>query len=148
VAGLTFVAARDLGRYGVTVNCIAPGAATRLTATVPETAQQLRAQAGIASAGQRPSAQADPDMRSPAMVAPMTIYLLLDDAWNINGKIFQVSGGSISLLQDLYPPFRTIFKPGRWTLEELRQHVPAQLMADVANPAPPRDDLTIPGRDA
>ena len=35
VAGLTRVAARDLGRYGVTVNCIAPGAATRLTATVP-----------------------------------------------------------------------------------------------------------------
>ena len=36
VAGLTRVAARDLGRYGVTVNCIAPGAATRLTATVPQ----------------------------------------------------------------------------------------------------------------
>jgi len=32
VAGLTRVAARDLGRYGVTVNCIAPGASTRLTA--------------------------------------------------------------------------------------------------------------------
>jgi len=35
VAGLTRVVARDLGRYGVTCNCIAPGASTRLTATVP-----------------------------------------------------------------------------------------------------------------
>src|SRR5688572_11381598 len=47
VAGLTRVAARDLGRYGVTVNCIAPGAATRLTATVPTEARNIRAARGI-----------------------------------------------------------------------------------------------------
>ena len=35
IAGLTRVVARDLGRYGVTCNAIAPGAATRMTATVP-----------------------------------------------------------------------------------------------------------------
>ena len=51
VAGLTRVAARDLGRYGVTVNCIAPGAATRLTATVPQASRELRAARGIAGAG-------------------------------------------------------------------------------------------------
>ena len=48
VGGLTRVAARDLGRYGVTVNAIAPGAATRLTATVPDSARELRASRGIA----------------------------------------------------------------------------------------------------
>ena len=35
IAGLTRVVARDLGRYGVTCNAIAPGAQTRMTATVP-----------------------------------------------------------------------------------------------------------------
>jgi len=154
VAGLTRVAARDLGRYGVTVNCIAPGAATRLTATVPASAREMRARSGIAGAGgpataPAPAAAAAPEadpMRGPDMVAPMTVYLLLDEAWNINGRIFQVAGGHVGLLQDMYPPFKNIFKNGKWTLDELRQLVPAQLMNGVTNPAPPPADLTIPGR--
>ncbi len=153
VAGLTRVAARDLGRYGVTVNCIAPGAQTRLTATVPQSARELRAQRGIAAAGGPPQAAANraaeeaAAMRTPDMVAPMTIYLLLDEAWNINGRIFQVAGGHIGLLADLYPPFRNIYKHGKWTLDELRMLVPTQLMAGIPNPAPPADDIKIPGRD-
>lgn len=156
VAGLTRVAARDLGRYGVTVNCIAPGATTRLTATVPQSARELRAQRGIAGAGgttpqqdaaNRAAAEAAA-MRGPDMVAPMTVYLLLDEAWNINGRIFQVAGGHVGLLQDMYPPFRNIYKHGKWTLDELRALVPAQLMAGVVNPAPPADDLAIPGRNS
>ncbi len=158
VAGLTRVAARDLGRYGVTVNCIAPGASTRLTATVPQSARDLRASRGIAGAGgpaTAPAAAAPAAnraaeeaaaMRGPDMVAPMTVYLLLDEAWNINGRIFQVAGGHVGLLQDMYPPFKNIYKHGKWTLDELRMVVPAQLMAGVQNPAPPAEDLEIPGR--
>src|SRR5438093_8509902 len=48
IAGLTRVVARDLGRYGVTCNCIAPGAMTRMVAQVPESTRTLRAQRGIA----------------------------------------------------------------------------------------------------
>ena len=154
VAGLTRVAARDLGRYGVTVNCIAPGAATRLTATVPQSARDLRARSGIAGGGppapqaalvNRASEEAA-NMRGPEMVAPMTVYLLLDEAWNINGRIFQVAGGQVGLLQDMYPPFKNIYKHGKWTLDELRMIVPQQLMAGVVNPAPPPPDLAVPGR--
>lgn len=158
VAGLTRVAARDLGRYGVTVNCIAPGATTRLTATVPQSARELRAQRGISSAGgpatapqqteaEKQAAERAAAMRGPDMVAPMTVYLLLDEAWNINGRIFQVAGGHVGLLQDMYPPFKNIYKDGKWTLDQLRQLVPAQLMAGVQNPAPPPADIQIPGRD-
>jgi len=155
VAGLTRVAARDLGRYGVTVNCIAPGAATRLTATVPQAARDLRASRGIAGGGgPAPAAAAATNqaadeaaaMRGPDMVAPMTIYLLLDEAWNINGRIFQVAGGHVGLLPDLYPPFKNIYKHGKWTLDELRMVVPQNLMAGVPNPAPPAEDLQVPGR--
>jgi NAD(P)-dependent dehydrogenase (short-subunit alcohol dehydrogenase family) len=159
VAGLTRVAARDLGRYGVTVNCIAPGASTRLTATVPQSARELRASRGIAGAGgpatapataaasENRAAEEAAAMRGPDMVAPMTVYLLLDEAWNINGRIFQVAGGHVGLLQDMYPPFKNIYKHGKWTLDELRMLVPGQLMAGVQNPAPPAGDLSIPGRD-
>jgi NAD(P)-dependent dehydrogenase (short-subunit alcohol dehydrogenase family) len=152
VGGLTRVVARDLGRYGVTVNCIAPGASTRLTATVPPASRELRASRGIAGGGgpaPAPDAQAAAAaaaMRGPDMVAPMTVYLLLDEAWNINGRIFQVSGGHVGLLQDMYPPFKNIYKDGKWTLSELRQQVPTQLMAGITNPAPPAEDLAIPGR--
>jgi len=152
VAGLTRVAARDLGRYGVTVNCIAPGASTRLTATVPQASRELRAARGIAGAGgpapavDNRAAEEAAAMRGPDMVAPMTVYLLLDEAWNINGRIFQVAGGHIGLLQDMYPPFKNIYKHGKWTLDELRMLVPTQLMAGVQNPAPPAEDLEIPGR--
>ncbi len=153
VAGLTRVAARDLGRYGVTVNCIAPGASTRLTATVPQASRELRAARGIAGAGgaapapaTNQAAQEAAAMRGPDMVAPMTVYLLLDEAWNINGRIFQVAGGHVGLLQDMYPPFKNIYKHGKWTLDELRMLVPQQLMAGVVNPAPPAEDLQIPGR--
>ena len=154
VAGLTRVAARDLGRYGVTVNAIAPGAATRLTATVPDSARQLRASRGIAGAGgasaatvmANRAAEEAAGMRGPDMVAPMTVYLLLDDAWNVNGKIFQVAGGHIGLCNEQYPPLRNIYKHGKWSLDELRMLVPQQLMAGTTNPAPPAEDLSVPGR--
>ncbi|MFN0093685.1 MAG: SDR family NAD(P)-dependent oxidoreductase [Dehalococcoidia bacterium] len=153
VAGLTRVAARDLGRYGITVNCIAPGASTRLTATVPQASRDLRAARGIAGGGgpapaTQAAAEAAAAMRGPDMVAPMTVYLLLDEAWNINGRIFQVAGGSVGLLADLYPPMRNIFKNGKWTLDELRTVVPQQLMQGIQNPAPPPAEIQVPGRDS
>jgi NAD(P)-dependent dehydrogenase (short-subunit alcohol dehydrogenase family) len=40
IAGFTRVVSRDLGRYGITVNAIAPAAATRMTATVGDAARR------------------------------------------------------------------------------------------------------------
>ena len=135
IAGMTRVMAKDLGRYGVTVNAIAPGANTRMTATVPDSARELRAQRGIGGA----AAQAQPAQRPtnpPEQVAGMVAYLCTDDAANINGQIFDVGGGRVSLLH--HPtPFRTIFNENIWTLDELRRLVPQQLMAGIENPAPP-----------
>src|SRR3712207_3946492 len=65
IAGFTRVVARDLGRYGVTCNSISPGAQTRMTATVPQSARQAREARGIASAP-RPAAAVE---RSPEQVA-------------------------------------------------------------------------------
>ncbi|MGH6886164.1 MAG: SDR family NAD(P)-dependent oxidoreductase, partial [Geminicoccales bacterium] len=96
IAGLTRVGARDLGRYGVTTNCIAPGAMTRMVAQVPESARQLRAARGIAAV---PPPQAIAE-RTPEQVAPMTVWLCTDDAWNVNGKIFHVSGGVVALAHE------------------------------------------------
>jgi NAD(P)-dependent dehydrogenase (short-subunit alcohol dehydrogenase family) len=146
IAGFTRVVARDLGRYGVTCNAIAPGAATRMTATVPAGTAQLRQRAGTAPvvAERRPSTV--PPMREPEYVAPMTVFLATDAAWNINGKVFYVAGGRVSLAHE-ETAMRQINKPqGMWTVDELREMVPSQLMYGLVNPAPPPPDLDLPGR--
>ena len=134
IAGFTRVVAKDLGRYGVTCNAIAPGAATRLTATVPQASRDLRARAGITgAASNRPPTPAAFTLREPEYVAPMAAYLASDDAWNINGQIFHVAGGTVGLAWQP-TPMRTIWKPDMWTLDELCEIVPSQLMAGVAQP--------------
>jgi NAD(P)-dependent dehydrogenase (short-subunit alcohol dehydrogenase family) len=155
IAGLTRVVARDLGRYGVTCNAISPGAATRMTQSVPDSARQLRARAGMApssSAGQAPAATAAPAAAPPSQpdpedVAPMVCFLASDFAWNINGQIFAVSGGSVSVLN--HPlSHRGIYKQGMWELAELDELVPRSVLAGTTNPAPPPPDLEVPGRPA
>jgi len=145
IAGFTRVVARDLGRYGVTCNCVSPGAATRMTESVPEATRQLRTRSGIQTGQARTSALLS--MRDPEYVAPMVVFLCTDEAWNINGKIFAVSGGSVALLQEEVP-MRTVVKDGMWSVDELRELVPMRLMSGLPNPAPPPADLDIPGRPA
>ena len=41
---------------------------------------------------------------------------------------------------------RQIQKQGMWTIDELRELVPSQLMYGLVNPAPPPPDLDLPGR--
>jgi hypothetical protein len=86
-----------------------------------------------------------PEMREPEYVAPMTVFLACDEAWNINGKIFYVAGGRISLAHE-ETAMRQIMKQGMWTVDELRELVPSQLMYGMVNPAPPPPDLDLPGR--
>jgi NAD(P)-dependent dehydrogenase (short-subunit alcohol dehydrogenase family) len=149
IAGLTRVVARDLGRYGVTCNAVSPGASTRMTATVSDDSRARRAAAGIQGPGMATPPVQNPalTMREPEYVAPMTCFLATDAAWNINGQIFNVNGGTVALLN--HPtPLRTIWKPAMWTLEELSVFVPTQLMSGIPNPAPPPADLAVAGRDA
>jgi len=142
IAGMARCLARDLGRYGVTANAIAPGANTRMTQTVPDAARQLRSRAGIQGQQRQPSIVNQ--LREPKYVAPMVCYLLTDQAWNINGKVFNVSGGQVSVSWEETPD-RTIAKPGMWDIDELRALVPA-MMQGLRNPAPPPPDLEVPGR--
>src|SRR3972149_4519369 len=89
IAGLTRTAALDLGKYGVTVNCIAPAALTRMTGGVSDEAREKRQQMGLAQRDQTVSM-----LRDPEDIAPMVVYLGSDDAWWINGHIFMCYGGT------------------------------------------------------
>jgi NAD(P)-dependent dehydrogenase (short-subunit alcohol dehydrogenase family) len=137
ISGLTKVAARDLGKYGVTVNAIAPVAATRMTLT-PEflKAREIRKQQGILRE-ERALAQLE-DLK-PEDVAPIVVFLASDHAANVNGQFFLCAGGSVSLLSQPRA-VKTIFKTGgAWTLDELDEVVPLTLAEGLVNPAPPRE---------
>ena len=150
IVGMTRCLARDLGRYGVTANAIAPGASTRMTATVPAASRQMPSRSGGAQVPAIAPAPAATDggggMMDAKHVAPMVVYLATDQAWNVNGKVFHVAGGVVSLAHE-EAAFRSIDSPGMWTVEELRAQVPG-LLTGVANPAPPAPDVDLPMRPA
>jgi len=133
IAGFTKVVARDMGKYGVTANCIVPRAATRMLATVPESAR-----AAITAAGGEFSF--DAAKIDPADVAPMVGFLASDYAAGINGQLFLVHGGTVGLLTQPRP-VRTIFKPSaRWTVEELDRLVARNLLGSA--PETPKTSST------
>jgi NAD(P)-dependent dehydrogenase (short-subunit alcohol dehydrogenase family) len=133
IAGFTKVVARDMGRYGVTANSISPRASTRMGATVPETARQMRDQRGDQSADSTPTT-ATMDAED---IAPFVCYLAGDGAANINGQTFLVYGGNITLLSQPRR-IRSIFKLGRWEMDELISVVPNQVTYGLPNPSPPQ----------
>ena len=144
IAGGVRCLARDLGRYGITANGVAPTAITRMTSSIPEAALSLRAAAPTAVARVE---EIEPAYPQPHFIAPMVAYLLTDQAWNINGQIFHVAGGKVSLAWEEVAE-RTIAKASMWTVDELRAVVPDGLMSGVINPAPPPLNLDLPGRPA
>ena len=129
IAGFTRVVARDMGRYGVTANAIAPSAQTRMIVSVPDEARDLRAARGM-TGGNAGGLRGEPDD-----VAPFTAWLASDESAQVNGHVFYVTAGLVSLLNEP-EPIRTMHKDGRWTVEEIIKVFPATLGVELHNPAP------------
>ena len=70
----------------------------------------------------------------------MVAFLASDFAANVNGQFFLCAGTSYSLLS-LPRAEKTIYKEGRWTLDELDELVPQTLAEGLMNPAPPKAKL-------
>ena len=103
IVGLTYSSANALARYGVTVNAISPGAATRMTDSVPVERQRSRS--------------ASDDQRSPDNVAPIVAYLASDRSGWINGRIIHSAGYEVSLYNNPEPVSR-IVGTGPWDDDE------------------------------
>ena len=89
-------AAAGMYKYGVTANCIAPVARSRMSGQVPF---------GL-------------EMGEPEDVAPMVCYLVSDLAREVTGQIYTVNGGRIAVWNQP-TEVREMRKDGRWTVDEI-----------------------------
>ena len=83
IATFSIIAAKELGRYGVTVNAIAPGALTRMTE--PLLGSRAAPQVG------------EWNERAPENIAPLVTWLASPESAGVTGQVFLVSGGRIAI---------------------------------------------------
>jgi NAD(P)-dependent dehydrogenase (short-subunit alcohol dehydrogenase family) len=118
IASMTVIAAMELGRYGVTVNAIAPAALTRMTENLGM---------GAASAAKKPEAF---DALDPGNIAPLVVWLGSAESAAITGRVFNVQGGNISVAEG-WVAGPGVSQDDRWDVAELGKVVP-DLVAKAA----------------
>src|SRR6202011_599400 len=106
-AALTLVAAKELGRYSVRVNAIAPSARTRMTENSPGTAQTVTA----------PRDATEFDVYHPANNSPLVVALASPQC-SVSGEVFNVVGGRLTRLAGWHP-VESLDRNGRWPVGEL-----------------------------
>ncbi len=145
MVGFTRALSRELAEHRITVNAIYPSAASRMTATIPESTQQLREQQRAISGQQTaPSVQqtgsilGPEEARAPENNAPKVVYLCTEAADDITGQVFGTGGWPMTLYSPRHVT-KSIHKNGRWTLDELDELIPISLGAGLINPMPPQE---------
>jgi NAD(P)-dependent dehydrogenase (short-subunit alcohol dehydrogenase family) len=129
IVGLTYSLAQGLARYGVTANAIAPGAATRLTATVPADKRVSREEVSTA---ERPSEE---DLRmSPDNIAPVALYLASERSDWLTGRVISAAGFEVGLYEN--PQIiRQLSAPAPWEYDRLASAIEGSFRP-VANGLP------------
>ncbi len=125
IANFTIIAAQELGRYGVTVNAISPGARTRMTETIMN-------RPNVSGAAAPPEGF---DSADPANVSQLVVWLGSEESKDVSGKVFNVRGGSISVAEG-WIAGPEVDKGARWDPAELGPVV-RDLIAKSRPPAGP-----------
>jgi NAD(P)-dependent dehydrogenase (short-subunit alcohol dehydrogenase family) len=120
ITALSLVAAAELGRYGVTVNAIAPSARTRMTEEV--FADMMAAPDGGF------------DAMAPENISPLVVWLGSADSAAVSGRVFEVEGGKVTVA-DGWQHGPSVDKGARWQPAELGP-VLADLLAKAPAPTP------------
>ncbi len=106
VVGLSNSIALDMDRAGVTSNCIAPFAWSRMTATIPEQSEEESVRVERFKT------------MSAAKIAPLCVFLLSNAAKDVSGQIFGVRKNEIFLFSKPRP-IRSMHRSDGWTPETI-----------------------------
>ena len=98
IAAFTIIASKELVRYGVTVNAIAPAALTRLTEDL----------------GMGQMSEEQKEQMSPRWIAPLVTWLASDQSGSVNGRVFDISGRAMSVAEGWHrgPTVAPVDDPG------------------------------------
>ena len=97
IMGMTFIWSMELGRYGITVNAVAPSGATRMTAALFER-----------------TGQAPPPEEDPALNAPLVTFLASEQAGHVTGQVLGRTEYAYTVFQ--HPrQIAWMHKDGGWT---------------------------------
>jgi NAD(P)-dependent dehydrogenase (short-subunit alcohol dehydrogenase family) len=118
IATFTQIAAKELSRYGVKVNCIAPAARTRLTEATP----------GLGDIIKAPDDPGSFDIWDPANISPLVAYLATADC-PFTGETFFVQGGQVKKFQS-WKMGEGVERDERWTVAGLQSE-----LSKLATPA-------------
>ena len=116
IIGLTYSCANALGRYGVTANAISPGAATRMTGTIPT--ERRRSAIGT-----------DSDETAADNIAPIVAYIASTASDWLTGQVIGARGYEVQLINKP-APIRQLNSDAPWQPEKL-----AELVEKVFKPA-------------
>jgi NAD(P)-dependent dehydrogenase (short-subunit alcohol dehydrogenase family) len=111
IAAFTIIAAKELARYGVTVNAIAPAALTRMTENL----------------GMGQADEATKEKMSPKWIAPIVVWLASEASQSVSGRVFDVTGQALSVSEGWHrgPTAEPVLDPA------LIGEIALQLVADA-----------------
>lgn len=97
IAAFTIIAARELRRYGVTVNAVAPAALTRMTEDL----------------GMGQASEAEKEQMAPRWIAPVVTWLASAESAGVTGRVFEASGRVLAIAEGWHrgPTMRPVDDP-------------------------------------
>ncbi|MFM2076375.1 MAG: hypothetical protein RJA49_265 [Actinomycetota bacterium] len=107
IATFSQIIAKELSRYNVKSNTIAPGARTRLTLATPGLGDIMKPREGAF------------DPWDPANISPLVAYLASADC-AFNGETFLVQGGSVTVVES-WARGAHVERDSKWTVPELTE---------------------------
>ncbi|MFZ4720317.1 MAG: SDR family oxidoreductase [Ilumatobacteraceae bacterium] len=107
IATFSQIIAKELSRYNVKSNTIAPGARTRLTLATPGLEDIMKPKEGAF------------DPWDPANISPLVAYLASADC-AFNGETFLVQGGQVTMIES-WKRGAGVERDSKWTVTELAE---------------------------
>lgn len=139
IVGFTRTVAKDMGKYGVTCNALRPNAATRMTVTDELMAAWKKQFVDAGGTDEKVFKDMIDKMvlsSKPEHIAPVVVWLATEEAADVNGATFFISGNEIGIYAEPAVTQKITKAEGFWSVDELVKITPKELTNNWKNPMP------------